>query len=260
MKILGKYLSVYKEFFKTSFSESLSFRMDFQLQNLMNLSFLCTSFFTADFIFNHVEAIGFWNQTEFFFFLAFVFAVDQTHHLLFAYNFWELSRDVRLGTMDFTLLKPTSSFFIIFTRRLAVPVILTVILSYGLVIYFGWKVGLSWMAWLTLPLCLILALMLLLGIEVLIAMFNFITIEGIGINQVRLQMQHFLRWPDFIYKNPYRLWMLPFLAVTSIPARYLLDFHYWHWLSLMALGTVGIWICVAFFWPKAVHLYESPSS
>ena len=260
MKTLYKYGAIYREFFKTSFSESLSFRLDYLVQNLMTLSFLCTSFLTAGFIFNHIKAIGFWNQTEFFFFLSFVVAVIQTHHLFFSHNFWELSADVRLGTLDFILLKPASEFFIVFTRRLAIPIIPTAIMSYSLLIYFGWETGLSWTAWLTLPLCLFLAVILLLGIEVLISLFNFITIEGGGVNQVRIQLQHFLRWPDFVYKNPLRLWLLPCLAVTSIPVRWLLDFRYWTWMLVMILGTAAIWGCIAFFWPKAVNLYESPSS
>ena len=260
MKTLRKYRAIYKEFFKTSFSESLSFRMDYLVQNLMKLSFLCTSFLTAGFIFNHIEAIGFWNQPEFFFFLSFVVAVDQTHHLFFSHNFWELSGSVRLGKLDFTLLKPASEFFIVFTRRLAIPIIFTTLLSYILIVYFGRETELSWIAWISLPFCLFLSVMLLFGIEVLISLFNFITIEGQGINQVRIQLQHFLRWPDFVYKNPFRLWMLPCLAITSIPVRWLLDSHYWTWLLFMILGTAGVWGGIAFFWPKAVRLYESPSS
>ena len=260
MKTLRKYTAVYGAFFKTSFSESLSFRMDFPLQTLMNLVFLCTSFLTAGFIFNHIEAIGFWNREEFFFFLAFVFAVDQTHYLLFTVNFWNLSRDVRLGNLDFHLLKPVSGFFIVFTRHLAIPGLFTVTMSYGLLVYCGFQAGLSLSAWIMLPVCLCLALALLLGIEVLISLLNFITVEGMGINQIRLQIQHFLRWPDFVYKNPFRLWMLPFLAVTSFPVRFLLDFQYRTWMALMAGGTVAVWLCVIFLWPKAVNLYESPSS
>lgn len=260
MKTLYKYGAIYKEFFKTNLSESLSFRLDYLIQNLMTLSFLATSFLTADFIFDHIETIGFWNQTEFFFFLSFVVSVNQTHHLLFSYNFWALSRHVRLGTLDFILLKPASGFFIIFTHHLAIPVTFTTMVSYGLMIYFGREVGLSGIAWLTLPLCLFLAVMLLLGIEVLISLLNFITIEGHGVNQIRIQLQHFLRWPDFIYKAPVRSWMLPCLAVTSVPVRWLLNFDYWTWMFLMFLGTAGLWSFIAVFWPKAVHLYESPSS
>ena len=108
--------------------------------------------------------------------------------------------------------------------------------------------------------CLFLSIALLLGIEVLISLFNFFTVEGMGINQARLQIQQLCRWPDFIYKNPARLWLLPFLAITSIPVRWMLDFKYWTWLSAMIIGVLLLWFLNLFLWPRSLRFYESPSS
>lgn len=260
MKSLYKYFALYREFFKTSLSEELSFRANFILQTLMNISFIGVYFFTSIFIFDHIEHIGLWNKQEFLLFLSFVFAVDQTHYLMFSFNFWMFSDDVRMGNLDFHLLKPFPSLFIILLKRLAIPGIVTVLLSYTLLIYFGIQSGLSLLAWLSLPICLLASLLLLLGFEVLISIFNFWTVEGMGVNQVRLQLQHLCRWPDFIYKNPGRLWLLPFLAITSIPIRWVLDLSYWAWFSIMLVGISLLWTGIIFLWPKTLRFYESPSS
>ncbi len=257
---LYKYISLYKEFFKTSLTEELSFRSNFILQSLMNIIFIGTYFFTSFFIFDHIEHIGMWNEIEFLLFLSFALAVDQTHYLIFSPNFWEFSGDVILGTLDFQLLKPFPTLFTVLFRRVAVPGILTVLLTYSLVIYFGIQVELSLLVWLSLPLCLFLSLFLLLGIEVLIAMLNFFTVEGMGINQLRLQVQHICRWPDFIYKNPARIWLFPLLAITSIPVRWILDMSYWSWLVAMFFGVLLLWFFIILLWPKALNFYESPSS
>ena len=258
--IIQKYFSVYKEFFKTSLSESLSFRFNFTLQAVMNISFIGVYFGTSIFIFDHVEHIGLWNKEEFLFFLSFALTVDQIHYLFFAPNFWEWSEDVRLGRLDFHLLKPVSSLFILLFRRSAIPGFLTVLAAFCLLIYFGLQADISFWLWLSLPFCLLFSLSLLLGFEVLISLFNFWTIEGMGINQLRLQLQHFSRWPDFIYRDPIRLWFLPFLAISSVPVRFLLDSNYWLWLALMAVGVIMLWLAVFFLWPKALNFYESPSS
>ena len=260
MKTIYKYLSIYKEFFKTSLSEELSFRANFTLQSLMNISFIGVAFLTSMFIFNHIEHIGLWNKEEFFLFLSFVFAVDQTHYLIFSMNFWGFSEDIRWGHLDFHLLKPSPSLFIILLRSVAVPGIFTVLLTYSMVIYFAAQLDLSIWVWISLPFCLLLSLFLLLGIEVLISLLNFFTIEGIGINQARLQIQQLSQWPDFIYKNPVRLWLFPFLAITSIPVRWILDMSYWSWLINMFFGVILLWGFVLFLWPKALIFYESPSS
>ena len=260
MGTITKYLSLYKEFFKTSLSEELSFRVNFTLQSLMNISFIGVYFFTSVFIFNHVERIGLWNEKEFLFFLSFVFAVDQTHYLMFSLNFWQFSSDILFGELDFHLLKPVPSLFIVFLRRLAIPGFFTIFLTYSMVIYFGIQVNLSPIAWLSLPFCLFLSLSLLLGIEVIISLLNFFTVEGMGVNQIRLQVQHLCRWPDFIYKNPGRLWLLPFLAITSVPVHWIFDLTYWIWLVIMFLGVILLWSFIFFLWPKALRFYISPSS
>ena len=258
---MKRYFLVYREFFKVSLSEDLSFRANFTLQTLMNISFIGIYFFTSVFIFNHVEQIGIWNKEQFLFFLSFALLVDQIHYFMFSFNFWIFSDEVRVGSFDFTLLKPYPSFFITFFKRLASPGLFTICLVFFLLVYFGVKAGISIWMWLSLPFCLALSLALLLSIEVLIAVFNFFTIEGIGINQARLQVQQIYRWPDFIYKNPVRLWLIPFLAITSIPVRYLLDFSYWTWLAVLFAVVCLLWFIVLFvIWPKALNFYESASS
>ncbi len=260
MKVVYKYLSIYREFFKTSLSEELSFRANFTLQSLMNVLLIGVYFFTSIFIFDHVEHIGLWGEKEFLFFLAFVFAVDQTHYLIFAANFWEFSEKIRLGNLDFYLLKPVPSLFIILMRNLAVPGLFTVGLTYFMLVYFGIQLNFSLLVWFSLPFCLLLSLSLLLGIEVLISLCNFFTVEGLGINQARLQVQQLTRWPDFIYKNPARIWLFPFLAVTSIPVRWLLSISYWQWLVFMFFGVILLWSLIFYVWPRALRFYESPSS
>ena len=260
MKTVSKYFFLYREFFKTSLSRELSFRSNFLIQSVMNLSFIGMYFFTSLFIFNHIEHIGLWNKTEFLFFLSFVFAVDQTHYLFFSLNFWEFSGDVRLGNLDFRLLKPFHTLFTVLLRNIAVPGLFTVCVSYLMLIYFGIHADLSALLWLSLPFCLLLSLFFLLGIEVLISLLNFFTVDGVGINQLRLQVQHLCRWPDFIYRNPGRLFLIPFLVITSVPVRWILDVSYWSFLLMMFCGLVLIWSVIFFLWPKALTFYESPSS
>lgn len=258
---MKKYFRVYKEFFKTSLSQDLSFRENFILQSIMNISFIAVYFFTSVFIFNHVEQIGVWNKNQFLFFLCFALFIDQLHYLIFAFNFWIFSDDVRLGSFDFTLLKPFPSLFITFFNRLAIPGVFTILVVLCLLVYFGLKLGFNAWVWLSLPFCALLSLSLLLAVELLISLFNFFTIEGIGINQARLQVQQIYRWPDFIYQNPARFCLLPFLAITSIPVHYLLDFNYWVWLAVLFAVVCLFWLIIIFFlWPKALNFYESASS
>lgn len=260
MRVFYKYASLYREFFKTSLSRELSFRSNFLLQSLMNISFIGMYFFTSLFLFNHIENIGPWDKTEFLFFVAFVFVVDQTHYLFFSFNFWVFSEDVLYGNLDFHLLKPFHSLFTVLLRNVAIPGLFTILVSCSLLIYFGIQADLTLFTWLSLPFCIALSVLFLLSLEVIISLLNFFTVEGMGINQIRLQVQHFCRWPDFIYKNPGRIWFFPFLIINSIPVRWLFDFSYWTWMALMFCALIFLWFLVFLLWPRALNIYESPSS
>ena len=259
--MMKKYLLIYKEFFKTSLSEALSFRFNFILQLFMNICFIGSFFFNSIFIFHHVDLIGFWNKEEFLFFLSFVLFLNQIHSFLIAVNYWSFSDDIQIGNFDFTLLKPISSLFITFFNRLTIPSFSTVLVSLYLLIYFGLQLNLSVAVWLSLPFCCFLSIALLCGIEIIISLLNFFTIEGGGINQIRLQAQQISRWPDFIYQKQLRFFLIPVLATTSIPVRWILDTSYWSWLLIMILATFTLWFLIIFWlWPKGLKFYESASS
>jgi len=259
--VIKKHSLIYKEFFKTSLVEDLSFRLNFLIQSFMNLSFIGVYFFSSLFIFDHVDLIGLWQKEEFLFFLSFALLLDQAHYLLLSFNFWIFSDSVRTGHFDFILLKPASSLFITFFNRLAIPGLFTIFVSFIIFLYFGLKLDLNVWVWLSMPFCFLLAMSLLFGLEVLISLLNFITIEGLGVNQLRLQVQQLSRWPDFIYKQKMRLFLMPFLAITSIPVRWILDMSYWSWLLAMIGTTFSLWFFILFWiWPKGLRMYESASS
>ncbi|MBC6415775.1 MAG: ABC-2 family transporter protein [Bdellovibrionales bacterium] len=258
---MRQYLQIYKEFFLISLAEELSFRLNFLLQSLMNISFLGVYFLSSFFIFDHVSLIGLWTKEQFLFFLSFALVIDQIHYLLFSFNFWVFSENIRTGYFDFILLKPVSSFFIVFFKEVAITGILTVILTLPILIHFGLKLELSFWIWLSLPVCLFFALALLLGLEVIISLLNFLTVEGMGVNQMRLQIQQLTRWPDFIYKKNIKWFLFPFLAITSIPVHSMLDRSYWFYFIGMMLGVFILWTLILFWlWPKGTRYYESASS
>ena len=256
-----KYFLIYKEFFKTSLAEELSFRFNFLIQSFMNISLLGVYFLSSLFIFDHVSFIGLWEKDEFLFFLSFALLLDQTHYFLLSFNYWILSDNIKTGYFDFILLKPISTLFTTFFSRLAIPGVLTIPICFLIFLYFGLKLDLSLWVWLSLPVCFFFAMALLFGIEVIISLLNFITIEGLGVNQIRLQVQQLSRWPDFIYKKTTRFFLMPFLAITSIPVRWILDMSYWSWFIAMIGATAMLWFIILFWvWPSGLNRYESASS
>lgn len=263
MKRLRYYLSLYRTFIELCAAEALGFRFHFILLLIVDLFFYASSFGTVDFIFGHVGSIGPWRRDEFLFFVAFCLAIDQLHMSLFAMSFWEFSGDLRLGKLDFWLVKPANLFFIVFCRHIRFASLLLMPVVWGALVWFGSRIGLSALDWALLPVLVLLGLFLLVSIEILICASMFWTIESVGINFLRMQVQSVGRWPDFVYQYLFQKifsFFIPVLLVASAPVHYLVDSGT-GWLILIMLGVIAIlWCLIGVAWNIGLRKYESASS
>ncbi|MCI5064226.1 ABC-2 family transporter protein [bacterium] len=257
------YGTLYRSFFELCAAEALSFRTHFVLLIVVDLIFYGTMFGTAEVLYHHVEEIGPWNRSQFLFFVAFFLTVDQLHMTLFAMSFWEFSSDLRLGKLDFWLVKPAHILFIVFFRHIRVASLLLAPLVWGALIFSGIQVGLSPLSWCMLPLLVLLSLALLITMEILLSAAMFWTVENDGINFLRMQVQSVGRWPDFIYQYLFQKLFsvfIPILLVTSAPVHYLLQTRGEEVLFFLLAALLGMLFLVSKVWRYALLRYESASS
>ena len=263
MRRLRWYLRTYREFVATSVAEATSYRAHFVLMLVMEAIFYLTTLAGVDLIFGHVERIGMWRRDEFLVFLSYMIAVDELHMALVSESFWILSRDIRDGGLDQKLLKPLSLFFTLFFRHIRVASFLMMPVSWGLLIYFGTRAGLEWWAWLAIPPLVVLSFALLVAIEVLISTAMFVTIDGTGINFLRMQMQQVARWPDFVFSPlPRRVmtYAVPLLVIGNAPVRFLFDPGDTLLLLWMLPLLAGVLALNSWLWRWALAGYSSASS
>jgi ABC-2 type transport system permease protein len=257
------YLQVYQRFATTSFSVNMSFRTSFALLIVMDLFFYFSSLAAVSIIFNHVEMIGPWNESQLLFYLSFMLMIDNLHMGLISESFWALSFDIRTGNFDFTLLKPVSSIFAVFFRYVRPSSMTTMPLAIGVLIYYGIQVGLTWLDWTLLPFMVILGLALLVVIEFVISTSMFWVTEGWGINFLRMQLQSLARWPNFIYSGVMRKALtiaLPVLLIGSAPVHFLLDGSRWPLLLGMIIAIVITSFILSIIWGIGLRRYDSASS
>jgi len=262
MAVVGRYLRVYQQFLSSSLSEAMSFRAHFVLLIVMDSLFYLTTLLSVGFIYDHVELIGVWGRWEFLFFVAFMLTIDQIHMTFISQNFWQFSRDIVEGKLDFLLLKPIGGIFLVFFRRIRPATIFTLFIPWGTLLYCGIEIELSLFSWLLLPFFLLLGLVLLVSLEILISLSMFWTYQSIGINFLRMQFQSVSRWPDFVYRHYFRkvfTILMPVLLIGSAPVHFLIDRE---WLPLvgMFLAIFVCWVLINIFWKLGLRRYESASS
>jgi ABC-2 type transport system permease protein len=262
MRTLRHYAGIYREFVNNCFAAALTYRLHFILLIVMDLLFYLSILGSVDFLFAHLDHIGPWGRSQFMFFMSFMIAVEHLHMTFISENFWEFSYDVRMGRLDFILLKPVGALFIIFFRSMRPGTLLNGFFPWAYLIYFGRELGLGPLQWLALPGLVLFSLALLTSVEILISMSMFWIVESMGVNFFRMQLQQLARWPDFVYQyfaRKFFSFVVPVLLVGSAPVSFLLDGQWPGLVKMIGLMLLS-WVLIGYFWRKGLASYESASS
>ena len=164
------------------------------------------------------------------------------------------------GTLDFDILA-TRCLAFSYVRVIKHDQLLTI--GMGKLIYFGIQVGLTWSQWLMIPPFIILGFVLFVLIEICISVAMFWTVEGWGINFLRMQFQQLARWPHFIYSYfPRKILtiLIPVLLVGSGPVSFIYDVNQYDMLLGLVTAIFVFSLITKTLWRYGLNKYDSPSS
>lgn len=263
LRTLKQHAGIYSLFVKNCFAEAMSYRLHFVLLVVMDILFYLSVIGTVEFLFLHLDQIGSWNRTDFLFFMAFMLAVQHLHMTFVSENFWRFAEDVRMGQLDFILLKPANSLFVSFFRTIRPGTLLNGFFPWGYLIYFGLQLQLAWWQWLILPVLVLFGLTLMVAVEILMSLSMFYTVESMGVNFLRMQLQQVSRWPDLVYQTAARrlfTFLIPVLLIGSAPVHFLKDPSQWQGLVKMLVAIIVCSLLIAWGWRRGLRAYESASS
>ncbi|MEQ1827207.1 MAG: ABC-2 family transporter protein, partial [Pirellula sp.] len=114
------YLAVLMTFAKNSLIRDMTFRGNFILDCISSLSWLLMNLGFYLIVFSHVKSIGVatgWGQNEFYVFLATTWLINSVVQAFMMPNAQEFSELIRTGGLDFAILKPIDTQFLISFRR-----------------------------------------------------------------------------------------------------------------------------------------------
>lgn len=231
------YLRVLLTFARNSLIRDMTFRTNFLVQCISSLSWTLMNLGFYVIVFRHTTTIGpdsGWGRTEFFVFLATTWIVNSIVQAFFMPNADEFSELIRTGNLDFALLKPIDTQFLISFTRVEWSSLANLAMGIGLLIYGVRELGLdpirpTWPS----PLALLLyPLYLACGIAILYSSMISLAATSIwlGRNQTLYDfwfyITNFYRHPMEIFQRGrvgWALWgtVLPILVVVNVPARLL---------------------------------------
>ena len=229
-------------------------------------------------IFRYTPAIGAgtgWEKYQFFLFLATGLFINSLVQALFMTNADELSELVRTGTLDFALLKPIDTQFLVSLTRIDWSALGNFVLGLGLMAYAMYKLHYR-----PGPVQIVLyPLYVLCGIAIYYSLMISLAATSVwlGRNQTLFDfwfyITNFSRYPMEIYRGPWgtplrRVFTfgLPVLVVVNVPARMLVrpvnpqlpaD---WFLAGFALLATVASLIGSRWVFRRALKSYRSASS
>jgi ABC-2 type transport system permease protein len=263
---LKRYLAIYAVLWKTSVTREMSFKGNFLLWIFVELLWFALQLSFVGVVFSQTNSVGSWSQWQMVLLVGASNFIQQVYQAFFLVNCTNLSELVRTGKMDFLLLLPINTRFIVSLRQVDLGGFVNALFAVAVMLFAAGKLNLH-------PSCAQLAgFGALCGVGILIhyslmfmlAAISFWTVRAQGIVYGYYNLFNIARMPDEAFRGAFKAvftFALPVLLVSNVPVRVLADklVSLEGVLALLGLGI--LWALISeWFWKISVRRYTSASS
>ncbi len=272
MSTITFYSRVWATFFMNALQRELQFRSNFFTTLLTRGFWFVMQLVLFDLIYRQVPMINDWSRAQYFGFMATVMLVNSLVEMFFMPNCAQFSELIRTGNLDFALVKPIDTQFLISFEKMDLAMISQVGLGGGLLWYALALAGTSVGAGNAILYLLLIAAATGFFYSLMISLAC--TSLFFGRNQSLLDFWFYItvfaRYPSTIYSGSPTgevirfvfSYVLPILLVVTVPARVLMSMVIEpNWLSGLTLltGVASVLLSrVIFKW--SLRFYRSASS
>ncbi len=273
-----RYLGVLLTFARNSLVRDMTFRGNFLIDTVSSLSWVLMNLGFYILIFEYTPMLGAgtgWGKNEFFLFLATGLMINSIVHAFFMPNADEFSELIRTGSLDFALLKPIDTQFLVSLTRVEWSSLGNFFFGVVLLAYALTQVDFTPgpVQWLLYPLYMACGIVILYSLMFALAA----TSIWLGRNQTLYDfwfyLTNFSRYPMEIYRGPLGTplrrtftFVIPVLLVVNVPARILVSpllprtAADWFLPLFALLATLASFTASRWIFNRALLSYRSASS
>jgi ABC-2 type transport system permease protein len=265
------YLRVLRTFLVNSLVREMQFRGNFVIELLTHAFWFTMQVVLFRVIFGNVSTVNGWSRGEYFGFMATAMILNALMEAFFVPNLANLSEMVRTGGLDFALLKPIDTQFLVSFEKLDLGAFVQLLLPSGLLAYSFAQTG-------HLPslgeAALYLALLLLsVAIYYSLMLIFASTSVWLGRNQGLYEFWFYItifaRYPRDIYRGSWAAdvlrfgfsFVLPILLVVTVPAEVIVGRVFQPGFLAVLVLAAGVCLVVSrWVFHRALRAYGSASS
>jgi ABC-2 type transport system permease protein len=251
---------------KNSVVREMGFKSNFLLWILVELLWFALQLCFITVIYQHTDHIGDWRKWEVVMLVGASHFIQQLFTAIFLTNCTQLSELVRTGKLDFMLLLPVNTRFIISLRQVDLGGFVNAASALAVMIYAGKQIGLVPTA----AQILGFVLLALIGIVIhyslmfLLASACFWTVRAQGIVWGYYSLFNIARLPDAAFAGFFKIFFtfaIPMLLVANVPVKVLISKLNSPGQMLLLLGmSVVCFLGSELGWRFSVRHYTSASS
>ncbi len=259
------HVRLWRQFVVMAFVREAEYRASFFMNVGVGLAQLALAVFAFEVIYSYTDQVAGWSRAQVLVLVGIYHTVQGLISLQMAPNLLAISGYIRRGELDFLLLRPVSSQFLVSVRRLALPEVVNVVIGLGVVVYAGNQAGVEWSIGrvagaVAFGLC---GLLLLYALWFATVTLSFWLVQVDTLDQLFLGVFQTARYPVSFFKGLVRAlltFVIPVAFATTFPAEALLGTADPR-LLLAGCGLTAVALLITHrFWNYAVRHYSSASS
>ncbi len=263
---LGHYLNLYAALWRNSVIRELGFKVNFLMWIVVEGLWFALQLTFIGVLYLHTESIGSWTKWQVVALVGTSHLIQQLFTAIFLTNLTALSEHIRTGKLDFMLLLPVNTRFLVSFRQVDLGGFVNAAGALGVIGYALHRLGYTPGVAQTVGFLLLVLTGILIhySLMLMLSATSFWTVRAQGIVWGYYNLFNIARLPDEAFRGPFKIvftFALPMLLVSNVPVKLLVDKlgSPLEMLLLVSLATL-IFVASELLWRTALRRYTSASS
>lgn len=263
---LPRYARIYAALWRNSVTRETMFKTNFLMWIVVEMLWFALQLCFISVLYLHTDSIGTWTKWQVVLLIGASHFIQQIYQAFFLINCANLSELVRSGKLDFLLLLPANTRFIVSLRQMDLGAFVNAMTAVAVMVFAARQLALVPSAAQVagfLALCLV-GILIHYSLMFMLAAISFWTVKAQGIVFGYYNLFQIARMPDEAFAGLFKMaftFAIPMLLVSNVPVRLLADKLASPWPVLTLLGMSVVCAAVShLFWRVSLARYTSASS
>lgn len=258
-------LRVFWTFFRLGAMNELAYRVNFITQFFQAILSLGLALGGLAVVFNQTDTLGGWQPSELLALVGIYLLVGGLINLIIQPSMQRFMEDIRLGTLDFMILKPEDAQFLISVRQIEIWKLIDILLGLGVLVVALVRLGtqLSLLQSLAFGVALLAGGVIVYSFWLILATSAFWFVKTENILVIFQAMYQAGRWPVTIYPvwlQTILTFLVPITFAVTVPAQALTGRLTGSTLALAVLLAVALFLVSRWFWRFGIRFYAGASA